>query len=272
MSTNIGIPPASPRISIQSIVVASTSLHASILHDSERLRASHPGIERFKIAAQENITRWYSANLKLLPLPNPGSSGGSILKYSPSQRTFVLVNGSAESLSLEGPFSYFASTANVDRLETEFVIMPLQSRIPATSPSMDIALIRPRMSPQAANGKLNGEAFAAIVGKVLGEAYNHGSHVDMVYDVEGQVHPAELGKDQTPVVEYYRCGGWEWTPVMRSSLLNTQDLIVLQASDDEATHLLCADGTILRAQAGELTRCTISEPSHNRPRFTVYGR
>ena len=68
-----------------SVVVASTSLHASILHDSEALRAAHPGIERFKIAAQQNISRWYDAEVRLLP----ASASMPVQMYDPSRREFV---------------------------------------------------------------------------------------------------------------------------------------------------------------------------------------
>jgi diacylglycerol kinase family enzyme len=55
-----------------SAVVVSTSLHASILHHSEALRESHPGLDRFKIAAQQNADRWYNARVLLSPIPSLG--------------------------------------------------------------------------------------------------------------------------------------------------------------------------------------------------------
>ena len=46
-------------------VVTSHALHAAILRDSEALRAEHPGVERFKMAAMQNVATWYRARLTL---------------------------------------------------------------------------------------------------------------------------------------------------------------------------------------------------------------
>jgi hypothetical protein len=213
MTTTFYSPGSPPRESIRSAVVTSTSLHASILHDSERLRAQYPSIERFKIAAQENISRWYSAKVKLLPLLEADPSGSRLLQYCIKESSFIPVDSYQADKLLDGPFSYFLSTANVDRLEPEFCITPLHARFPASSPCMDIVLIRPKRDASLEMLENPNEAFSAKVGKVLGGAYTAGSHVDMVHDGQGGVKKAETEEEGLPVVEYFRCGGWEWTPV-----------------------------------------------------------
>jgi hypothetical protein len=35
----------------------------------------------------------------------------------------------------------------------------------------------------------------------------------MVHDGQGGVKEAKTEEEGLPVVEYFRCGGWEWTPV-----------------------------------------------------------
>lgn len=46
-------------------IVQSTSLHANLLHDSEALRSSIAGLERFKVAAKLNIGEFFSASVAL---------------------------------------------------------------------------------------------------------------------------------------------------------------------------------------------------------------
>ena len=55
--------------------------------------------------------------------------------------------------------------------------------------------------------------FAATSGTVLQGAYRDGAHIRMRYDQDGSI--TEEG-DGVSVIEYYRCGGWEWTPVSYS--------------------------------------------------------
>lgn len=120
-----------------SAVVTSTSLHASILHDSESLRKEMPGIERFKIAAESNSTKWYNSYVKLLPEDN----SGVVQMYDPSTKTFVEHPESDVDdpiVDLSGPFSYFLSVVNVDRLEPAFRITPLVKDIPPSGTSVRI--------------------------------------------------------------------------------------------------------------------------------------
>lgn len=209
-----------PRSSVAT-VVASTSLHASILHDSEALRSTHPGIERFKIAAQENITRWYQAKVRLLPL-EPDSP---VKVYDIPSRQFRRPSGSdmtntSDPIELEGPFAYFLSTINVDRLEPAFRITPLYTSLPPSKPALDIVMVRPLRDPSIKGSDPGAERsrFAEKSGLLLGGAYRDGAHVRMIYGDEGSIEEDQGQAFSTSVVEYYRCGGWEWVPV---SWLNT---------------------------------------------------
>lgn len=202
-----------------SVVVASTSLHASILHDSEALRASVPGIERFKLAAQKNITRWYSAQVKLLP-----KAGSAVELYDPTQAKFIPLEGSA---TLDGPFAYFLSTVNVDRLEPVFRVTPLrQVSASAIGSSLEVVVIRPLRSPSIEDSSDESRIrFAKISETVLMGAYRDGAHVHMRYDKDGSVIEDGPG---VSVVEYYRCGGWEWTPVSVSSCVPAECHLTLR--------------------------------------------
>ncbi|KAF7796517.1 hypothetical protein EIP86_007695 [Pleurotus ostreatoroseus] len=198
---NAGAAPGTKPSSL-SAVVASTALHASILHDSEALRAAHPGIERFKMAAQENITRWYKAAVRFQP---------PCTIYSPSEDRFV----PCEDLEFTGPYVYFLSTVNVDRLEPFFRITPLHATLPPPAlpepPTLDVVIVRPLRDQQTADdSESSREQFSQKCMAVLGGAYQDGAHVKMTYGQDGQVAKDGNG---APVVEYVRCKGWEWIPV-----------------------------------------------------------
>lgn len=165
---------------------------------------------RFKIAAQQNSTKWYRSRLNILPV----SSKGLVQIYNPQTKSFV--NHPSSTLDnppvhLEGPFLYFLSTVNVDRLEPAFRITPLARTLPPSSPSCDIVIIRPLQSPSIAEDSLRARAsFVETIWTVLGAAYQNGLHVQMKYNNDGQV---VTEGDGPSVVEYIRCGGWEWIPV-----------------------------------------------------------
>lgn len=120
-------------------LITSHAFHASILHDSEALRASHPGIERFKMAAKQNATRWYAGQLKLLPYSATSSNGreqdtaARVERYDSRRNEFVPVtrdhDNSEEALTLEGPVVYLACLAT-DRLEPSFVPAPFSAAQP----------------------------------------------------------------------------------------------------------------------------------------------
>ncbi|KIM80923.1 hypothetical protein PILCRDRAFT_97898 [Piloderma croceum F 1598] len=236
-----------PKVAISS-VVTSTSLHASILHDSEALRTEMPGIERFKVAAQNNISKWYTSYVKLLPVP----SVGVVQIYDPVKKEFVPHEESHLDdpiVDVDGPFAYFLSTVNVDRLEPAFRITPLHSTIPPTFASVDIVMVRPSRDPSLNwdTPKERQDARQAFVQKattVLQGAYKNGIHVSMRYGKDGEI---ELDGVGPTIVEYIRCGGWEWTP----------------DDTDDAAHLLCADGAILHIEKGGRATCIAATPSAN---------
>jgi hypothetical protein len=232
-----------------SAVVVSTSLHASILHHSESLREQYPGIERFKIAAQENSTKWYRSRLNILP----ASSQGLVQIYDPQTKSFVNhPNSTLDNpiVQLEGPFLYFLSTVNVDRLEPAFRITPLARTLPPSSPSCDIVVIRPLQSPSIVKDSLKARAsFVETIWTVLGAAYQDGLHVQMKYNNDGQV---VTEGDGPSVVEYIRCGGWEWIP----------ELV------DKDAHLVCSDGAIHTISEGGRAVCNVNGLEHS---ISVYN-
>ena len=195
---------------VLSVVVTSTALHAAILRDSEKLRKQTPGIERFKIAAQQNISKWYSGHVKLFPTP----SSSVIRIYDPQKGDFVPVGDSNQresALDLHGPFAYFLSTVNVDRLESLFRITPTISKNPPTETSMDVVVIRPKRDPTSVLDTPQArEKFAEKTFTILSAAYQDGNHVNLRYLENGDI--TESGDGDT-AVECFRCGGWEWTPV-----------------------------------------------------------
>ena len=197
--TTISPGTAPEQTTVVSVVVTSTSLHAAILHDSEALRASVPGIERYKIAAAQNETTWYRARARLL---------GPVQRYDTVARAF---GAQEEPCELIGPFVYFLSTVNVDRLEQHFRIAPLQRALPPPhgAQTMDVLVVRPLRDPslEGKDGEAERKRFKERVWSAIGGAYQDGAHIHARYNSpDGQA-------DGPPVVEYFRVGGWEWIPV-----------------------------------------------------------
>ena len=188
--------------SVISAVVTSTALHAAILHDSEALRASVPGIERFKLAAEQNATTWYRARARLV---------APVQRYDVTTNAFVPVSGEEDSIELQGPFAYFLSTVNVDRLEPLFRIAPLQRTLPPPPGvlTMDVVVVRPLRDPslEGKSGQEERERYKERVWAVLGGAYQDGAYVRARYDTPND------NVDGLPIVEYFRVKGWEWIPV-----------------------------------------------------------
>ncbi|KAG6850466.1 hypothetical protein H0H93_012887 [Arthromyces matolae] len=182
-----------PPQSVTSAVVLSTSLHASILHDSEALREEIPGIQR-----------------RLLPAPDTGK----VQIYNPATQTFVDHPESNEAdpiVDLDGPFAYFLSTVNVDRLEPNFRIAPLAQRIPSKEATCEVVLVRPMRDPSIhLDSSESRSSFVPKLWTVLTAAYQDGAHIDLRYTSNGDV---TASGDGPVVVEYIRCGGWEWIPV-----------------------------------------------------------
>jgi len=251
-----------------SVVVTSTALHASILHDSEVLRAEIPSIERFKVAAYQNITRWYSGCAKLFP----SKSTGVVEIWNPFDNEFVTHAESDEGdpyVDIDGPFAYFLSTVNVDRLEPAFQITPLVTAEPRTGAFLDMVVIRPYRDTSLSGLEAEEERklFAEKSGEVLRAVYQSGNHINLRYDSTGKVVSEGEGE---LVVEYFRCGGWEWIPA--SSLIWLFYLEVslsLQDTEDEKAHLLCNDGLITTIPKGGKAKTMAAAPS-GESGFIVY--
>ncbi|TCD62610.1 hypothetical protein EIP91_006624 [Steccherinum ochraceum] len=219
-------------------VVASTALHASILHDSEALRATHPGIERFKLAAAQNIARWYNGRVKLYP-----SAGSAVQLYNPVLKEFQPVNTGEEGLLLPGPFAYFLSTVNVDRLESAFRITPLHS--PGTAgQTLDVVILRPKRDKAIVDdGEGSKQAFSQRTMEVLMAAYQKGAHVDIKYGEDN----LQAGDDHQGILEYFRCGRWEWIP----------------EPHDNPAHLVCVDGEIINIAPSGRAECIATNTISN---------
>lgn len=194
-------------------VVVSHALHAAILRDSEKLRTSHPGLDRFKMAAKQNATVWAQAKLTILP-----KEGQPVFMYDAAKRTFRKVDGNSDGrLTLDGPFLYM-NAMTVDRLEPEFVPAPFAMQ--TTSDQMDLIVIRPCRQPASSDP----DSFAQHVlwPVILDGMYKHGRHVSMTYASDGTI---EHGNGQV-IVEYFRAHGYIWEPL------------------DAHARTMCVDGTI----------------------------
>ncbi|GAA6059739.1 hypothetical protein JCM10212_001947 [Sporobolomyces blumeae] len=160
--------PSSPATPTLTSVVSSAALHACLLHDAEQLRATVPGLERFKLAAQENVKRWWDGKVRLV--------GPKVDKYDPKRKAFIEARGTRvdarscrgegradvddrpddDVVEVEGPFAYFVS-ALVSRFEPSFVVAPHRSPLSPLAPqshvsgpggsqdepSIDLVVIRP---------------------------------------------------------------------------------------------------------------------------------
>ncbi|KZT66874.1 hypothetical protein DAEQUDRAFT_674296 [Daedalea quercina L-15889] len=251
--TSIQGPPSGrtpPRVAV-SAVVASTSLHASILADSEALRAELPGLERFQRAAALNLARWYAASATFFPT----EAAGVVQVYDPAARAFVPHQNSTEDdpiVDLAGPFAYFLSVVNVDRLEPKFRIAPLWRDVTPEGAALDVVVVRPERDPSTRmDSEETREMFSEKLKGILGGAYQDGAHVGLTYADDGSVWDNGEGWS---VVEYFRCGGWEWVP---------DDI-------DERAHLVCADGEIHEIKKGGRATCTAVIPSDDKSGFAVY--
>jgi hypothetical protein len=207
---------------IPSHIVLSTALHAAILKSSEALRESHPGIERFRIAAQQNVGVFFRASVKLRP-----PSKGGIQQYSPTARSFTSpftakVDPTGD-LVLDGPFTYFLSSTTTPRLESKFVISSTLQRFPPTSPSMDVTVIRPLRDPRVKKARAEAgeeaasEAWKPRTWEIVAQAYSEGEHINLVYNGESEsklLVEEFVAASEDVVVETFRCGGFVWTPTV----------------------------------------------------------
>jgi hypothetical protein len=201
--------------SLLSVVVASTALHANLLHTSEDLRATIPGVERFTEAARRNLDKWSHAKARLSTF----SKEAPVSIYDPPSDSFV--ECSSGELDIDGPFAYFLSTLNVDRLESGFVITPLATRIKSDSNTMEVVVIRPLRSPQVTEDAPDArQQFAQILMGSMGAARS-ATHLSLRYQKDPSSKEAVSEKGDGPLlVEYYRCAKWEWIPVSVRSALN----------------------------------------------------
>ncbi|BGP41185.1 hypothetical protein JCM10449v2_005159 [Rhodotorula kratochvilovae] len=205
-------------------VVSSSALHAALLHDAEALRATHPGLERFKLAAQANVTRWWAGRLLLR---------GNVRRYDPSTRAWESL-GPAE-VQEHGPWAYLVC-ALVSRFEPAFVVAPFRSPLSPLAPasdegSIDVVAIRPLLHAPTAALERDGrakdarEGFVGRVWGVTGGMYDGGKHVDAVYGKE----EAE-GEEGRAVCEVWRAEEVEWVPDADP--------------DDLKSRLVCLDGAL----------------------------
>jgi hypothetical protein len=174
-------------------------------------------MSRFKIAARNNSDRWYHGRAKLFPVDNVNP----VQIFDPNLGHFVNHPEAEKETSLvelKGPFIYFLSTVNVDRLEPTYVIAPV---VESTSPgigSCNLIVIRPSRDPAfRADDQAGRDAFAVKLWQILTAPYMNGAHVHLRYDKDGRVTTNGEGP---LVVEYLSCGGWEWYPVSCSIFSN----------------------------------------------------
>ncbi|GJJ12451.1 hypothetical protein Clacol_006693 [Clathrus columnatus] len=196
--------------SVLGVVVTSTALHAAILHSAERLRATIKSLERFKLAAMENITLWYKANLMLLSHNDVHPT-----VYDPNTDRFTALSDDI----LTGPFAYFISTTNVDRLEPAFQISPLFSRSPPLLAELDLVLVRPLRDPEVrADDEVSRTNFSSKLMNVLQSAYQQGAHVNMRYT------ETDASVNSDFIVEYIRATAWKWIPVIAFCAFISRDV------------------------------------------------
>lgn len=160
---------------------------------------------RFKMAAHQNSDNWFQAKVELLGKPQI---------YNPRTQSFQPLDSEGSPVTMQGPFSYFLSTVNVDRLEPAFVITPLAQGIPPGT--CDVVIVRPLRDPSLnVNGEEERKKFVDKIWSVMGGAYQGGKHIGLRYGSGGEI-VGEVGEGEY-VVEYVRCGGWRWTPVSEPS-------------------------------------------------------
>lgn len=251
---------ADPTTTIYSIVVSSTCLHASILHDSESLREKYPDIQRFKVAAEKNITRWYPGQVTFR-----APYGELVSIYDQKSRQFIPFVGDNDGFDvvLSGPFAYFLATINVDRLEPQFVISPLQKRIKPIKDTMDVIVIRPRRDPtisQNSDSKEDRTRFAEKTMQILHAAYKNGAHVDLGYVKGGDLHDCSTSDYVCSVVEYVRCASWEWVVVCQKIPWSEEEILMSPFFiQEKETAFFCADGTILEVEVGGKIICSTAQ-------------
>lgn len=207
--------------SVYGVVVTSTALHAAILHSAERLRETVKGIERFQIAAKENILHWYQGNVQFLSRDEDSSFEASRI-YNPDTDKFAVLSQD----TLSGPFAYFISTTNVDRLEPAFQISPLFSKLPPGPGELDLVVVRPLRDPAfTKDDEPSRTQFASKLMHVLQSAYQQGAHVKIQHR-EPHISVDSGDNSNSYVVEYIRTKGWRWVPVSITGLLIKETILI----------------------------------------------
>ncbi|UZJ53939.1 hypothetical protein CBS101457_003259 [Exobasidium rhododendri] len=219
-------------------LITSHALHASILADSEALRSTHPGIERFKIVSAQNISKWTNAKIHLQGMKRNGS-GKAVSRYDADDSQFEEIPLSEEDVA--GPILYFVCVTT-DRLEPTFVPAPFSGpssssqnnrSLQRPSDAVDIVMIRPLLDPALKDYRDKEESFwtgeesrsiredyaGRNAQNIFGGMYNEGQHIKLRY-----------GGDGPYVCEYLRCAGYTWTPL------------------EEKAKRTCVDGTVFEAE------------------------
>lgn len=218
-------------------VVASAALHASILDTAEKLHRGISGIERFKVAAKQNICNWYRSHVKL-------SSESKIYDLNDGIFKPLKVTGS-DDISISGPFAYFLSTVNVDRLEPAFAISPLSLLQPSHNDEMDLIIVRPLRDPLIyQESEESRRVFAQTLIHVLQAAYAEGSHINLKYNDmttgPSENSHADLKGGGPQVVEYLRSRKWRWIPVcFFYSCFDPAPYVLVGYRGCESTYNLC---------------------------------
>jgi hypothetical protein len=132
-----------------------------LLHLSEALRETEPGIERFKRAAEQVLHVRHEGSLTF------PEGGATTTRWDPERRSFEPITSS----TVDGPFAYILSTPFVARLEPSFLVAPLLAGLaPAdVGRSMDVLVLRPDRSKAVRDG--GQDAWIARVKEILGGAY-----------------------------------------------------------------------------------------------------
>lgn len=218
-------------------LVTSYAMHAAILHDADtpEMRAKHPGIERFKAAAQLNATRWTDGYLDVDSSNDPTDKVESY--YLGSRKDFVPIDmyGRSVGFEIEGAFLYLNSMVT-DRLESAFIPAPLSSAAELPKGKIDLVVVRPDKHPglrHVEDKQKAAETFATTtLAEIVKGMYSGGQHIDLTYD------------DGEPVVDYYRCANYSFGSLDRG--------------DTEI--LVCTDGVVSKAISTWVKRWPWDEP------------
>lgn len=202
---------AAPLTHLHTFAVASWAFHAALVADSDsaEYRRQYPGVERFKMAAEDNLKRAQSYTLTA----NLAPSSTTLTKKT----TAVRLNGPLHSrqnqtqtqdpiTTLAGAYSYL-NFLLVNQLEKGYLISP-STHAPS---SLDLHLV-------AVPFRGSDAAAAAELGSIMMAPYRNGSHVDMdaveyirvsrdteATDEEEEVAAAVIAPQETEVMKQRWC-------------------------------------------------------------------